>query len=414
VESAIDMQISEHFYSNKAGCLSAYRKMHNTQSVLLRAVEDWKSALDNGKYCGAIMMDLSKAFDVIPHGLLLAKLNAYGYDRNCVELISNYLNDRYQRTKICQARSNWIKIRKGVPQGSILGPTLFNIFINDMLYCVKDYGLYNYADDNTVSYICDTSIELVTKLELCGDIITEWFASNGMQANPDKYQSIVFGNKADLPSSFTIKGHNVKCIENVKLLGIHIDKRLTFNTHISDICKKASRQVNAVMRLSKVLDSDVKETIYASFVRSTFSYCPVVWMFGGQTNIKKLEKLQCRALRFVYNEFDASCDDLLLMSKNMSISTYLKYALCTEVYKCMKGLAPDYLCSLFTSQSQSYYMRDNFKVVQRKFKSITYGYHCFSYYGAKVWNELPVHVKCCENIEDFKRKLKLHYTSARQ
>jgi len=408
VESAIDMQISDYFYSTKAGCLSAYRKMYNTQSVLIRAIEDWKNALDEGKYCGAILMDLSKAFDVIPHDLMLAEMNAYGFDRHCIELISNYLSDRYQRTKINQARSKWMKITKGVPQGSILGPTLFNIFINDMLFCVKDYGIYNYADDNTVSYICSTSDELSRKLEMSGDKITDWFSLNGMQANPEKYQSIVFGSKEDLPKSFTIKGQIVQCADNVRLLGVDIDRKLSFNTHISELCKKASRQINAVIRLTNVLDSDVKEIIYQSFIRSTFSYCPVVWMFSGQTNIKKLDKLQCRALRFVYNEFDIPCDDLLRNSKHMSISTFLKYALCIEVFKCVNDMSPDYLCTLFETKTQPYNMRDNYKVIQKNFRTITYGFHSFTYYGAKLWNELPVVIKCSNSIDEFKGKLKMY------
>ena len=406
VESAVDMQLSEQFYDKKAGCLSAYRKMHNTQSVLLKAVEDWKNALDKDKYCGAILMDLSKAFDVIPHGLLLAKLHVYGFDRHCIDLIANYLKDRYQRTKICRARSEWVIIRKGIPQGSILGPTLFNIFINDMLISVKDYNVYNYADDNTVSYECDSSIELARILETCGDTMTEWFTNNGMQANPDKYQAIVFGNKTELPKCFSVKGKEVKCIDHVRLLGVEIDRGLKFDLHISDICKKASRQINAIMRLCYTLDTDVKEKIYSAFIKSTFSYCPVVWMFSSKGNIKKLERLQCRALKFVYCDFDSSYSELLQRNNEMSVHSYLEYALCIEVYKCLNNLNPDYLCSLFERKPQTYNMRDNYKIVQKKFNKIFSGYHSFTYYGAKIWNGLPIKLKSIETINDFKKQLK--------
>ena len=407
VESAIDLQISKKFYDKKAGCLSAYRKMHNTQSVLVKAIEDWKLALDNGKYCGAIMMDLSKAFDVIPHGLLLAKLHAYGFKSNCLELIADYLKDRYQRTKLSQARSSWTRIKKGVPQGSILGPTLFNIFINDMLFCVKDFGIYNYADDNTVSYACDSYDDLVKTLEMCGDKLTEWFTANGMQANPEKYQAIVFGNKPDVPSSFCIKGEIVKCIDSVRLLGVEIDSKLNFNHHVSDLCKKASRQLNSAMRLINKLDFDVRKTIYTSFLKSTFSYCPVVWMFCGQGNIKKLERIQYRALKFVFNDFETSYEDLLQRNNDMSISTYLKFTLCVEVYKCMNNLSPHYLSSLFERKNVSYNMRDDCKIMQKRFNRTMYGYYSFSYYGSKLWNDLPVNVKTTECLNEFKNKLKI-------
>ena len=405
IESAIEMQVSELFYNEKAGCLSAYRKSHNTESMLVKAVNDWKDALDEGKYCGAILMDLSKAFDVIPHGLLVAKINAYGFDENCVNLIYNYLNGRHQRVKVRQARSKWIKITKGVPQGSILGPTLFNIFINDLLFSVTGYGIYNYADDNTISCISESSADLVCGIEKCGDLVTEWFKNNGMQANPDKYQAIVFGRKNDLPRHFTIKGYNVQCVENVKLLGVEIDRKLLFDEHVLSICKKASRQINAVMRLSKVLDISVKENIFSSFIKSTFSYCPLVWMFCGHRNIRKLDRLQHRALRFVYNDFEASYSELLLRANSMSISSYLKYKLCIEVYKCVNNLAPSYICDSFEKKPQVYDMRDNLKLIQRKFNSVNYGYNAFKYYGSKVWNELPTHVKCSMSLQEFKIKV---------
>lgn len=404
MESAIDCQLSKYFYDKKAGCLSAYRKMYNTQSVLVKAIEDWRYALDNGKYCAAILMDLSKAFDVIPHGLLIAKLSAYGFSLDCVKLIQNYLNDRFQRVKVKQARSNWSVIKKGVPQGSVLGPTLFNIFINDMLFCVSGVELYNYADDNTIACISESPHELVIKMEQCGNKITEWFITNGMQANPDKYQAIAFGNKNDAPQCFAIRGQNIKCNDNVKLLGIEIDCKLSFDKHVSHLCKRASKQINAIMRLSKVLDLDVKMSIFLSFIKSIFSYCPLTWMFTKHSNIRKLERLQHRALRFVYSDFDASYTDLLQRNNTMSVTSYLKYMLSIEVYKCVNNLSPDYLCELFENKSIKYDMRDNNKIIQRKFKSISYGYNSFKYYGAKVWNELPTDVKCCTTLREFKRK----------
>ena len=349
-------------------------------------------------------MDLSKAFDVIPHGLLIAKLYAYGYSLDCAKLIQNYLNDRYQRVKVKQARSDWSMIRKGVPQGSILGPTLFNIFINDMLFCAQGVELYNYADDNTISYTSDSPYELTSKLEQCGNKITNWFMTNGMQANPDKYQAIIFGNKNDAPQYFTIGGQNVMCNENVKLLGIEIDCKLTFDLHVSQLCKKASRQINALMRLSNMLDHDVKMNIFMSFIKSIFNYCPVTWMFTRSGNIRKLDRLQHRALQFVYGDFYASYSDLLQRSNTMSVTSYLKYMLSIEVYKCINNLSPDYLCDLFEIKVNKYDMRDNRRIIQNRFKSINYGYNSFKYYGAKVWNELPSDVKSCTTLTEFKQR----------
>ncbi len=132
------------------------------QTTLLRIVEDWKEALDNNMYIGAIIMDLSKAFDCIPHDLVLAKLKAYGVGDQSCNLIASYLSNRHQRVKLGENCSTWQEMIKGVPQGSILGPLIFNIFINDIFYFVNKSKLYNYADDNTLSH-CDKSAENVKK-----------------------------------------------------------------------------------------------------------------------------------------------------------------------------------------------------------------------------------------------------------
>jgi hypothetical protein len=203
-------------------------------------VEDWKCALDDGKYVGAILMDLSKAFDVVPHGLLIAKLNAYGCDNDFIRLMHSYLTDRRQRTKIGNVRSDWKMLRKGVPQGSILGPPLFNIFSNDIYSSVEKSDMYNYADDNTLSHSHDTPDCLKHELEMDAENITEWFTENGMEANVPKYQPIVFGSKQEAPTSFNVNDNELKCLDVVKLLGVHIDSKLKFDKHIDTICLKAA------------------------------------------------------------------------------------------------------------------------------------------------------------------------------
>jgi hypothetical protein len=164
--------------------LCAFRKGHGWQTTLLRLLEDWKVALD--KNVAAILMDLSKAFDCLPHDILLCKLSAYGLSPNSVKLLQNYLTGRKQQIKLQGVLSSWADIQKGVSQGSIIGPLLFNIFINDIFYFIEHGTLYNYADDNTLSYVDDKFERLISILEKERLVLIEWFKINCMQVNPDK------------------------------------------------------------------------------------------------------------------------------------------------------------------------------------------------------------------------------------
>ena len=162
----------------------------------------------------------------------------------------SYLSDRTQQIKIGNAVSSLAEIQKGVPQGSILGPLLFNVFINDIFYFIKNCTLYNYADDNTLSFHSLDFEELIKVLQCEGKILIDWFTFNCMQANPNKFQAIAAGKRTHEKSpSFKFKLIDIKCDEVDKLLGIDIEFRLNVDNHIlSNICKKASQQLN-VMKL---------------------------------------------------------------------------------------------------------------------------------------------------------------------
>ena len=158
-------QLLKHFNAIFHKLLSAFRKGYSCQSILLKFIEDAKKALDNGNYVGVIFMDLSKAFDCLPHGLLIAKLNAYGLTLPACELLGSYLSGRRQRVKIGGTRSHWSFLEKGVPQGSILGPLLFNIFLNDLFYFIEKCSLYNFADDNSLSNAASTLMDVKSNLQ---------------------------------------------------------------------------------------------------------------------------------------------------------------------------------------------------------------------------------------------------------
>ena len=348
-ERAMHNQLSEFFDNIFHPSLAAFRKGFGCQSTLLRLLEDWRKALDNHQFAAAILMDLSKAFDCLPHDLLIEKLRAYGLAPDAVSLLSSYLSDRVQQVRLGSHTSTWEKIIKGVPQGSILGPLLFNVFINDIFYFVKQAVIYNYADDNTLSFIHNNLVVLKKVLEEESCILIDWFFNNFMKANPTKFQAICIGKNAhENIASFKVDSVEIKCEENVTLLGVNIDFMLSFDDHVTDICKKASKQLAVLKRLGRFLTKQGKLTIYNSFIVSNFNYCPLAWHFCSMSSTNKMEKVQERALRFINNDFTSSLQDLLSSTSTVSLHVRRMKQMATEVFKIVNDMSPEYIKDLIT------------------------------------------------------------------
>ena len=215
----------DYFKHIMSDLLSAFRKKYGCHHVLTSLVEDCKQALDKHMHVGLLLLDLSKAFDWLPHKLLLYKLHAYGVSRDACDLLCSYLTNRSQRVKISSVKSDWAKLIKGVPQGSVIGPMLFNVFINDLTYVVENTcPLYNYADDNTLGFWHNRLDDLRLDFEYGSKIGIEWFQENHMKVNVSKFQSIVLKPKGVIPDvEFHVSGHSLKPVSCVKLLGVKID-----------------------------------------------------------------------------------------------------------------------------------------------------------------------------------------------
>ena len=232
-------QLSNHtkYFLNQILC--GFRKAHSTQHALFRLLQSWQRELDESGYVGTILMDLSKAYDCIPHQLLIAKLEAYGLHKNSLNLLADYLSGRKQRTKIGSVFSEWWKIICGIPQGSILGPLLFNIFINDLFFFVLKCDICNFADDSTM-YSCNKLLsKILANLRFDLKSVLMWFTVNSLNPNPGKFQYMILGKCVTNQLSLFINGIKIERTSEVVLLGITIDDQLTFKIHIEYKCRIA-------------------------------------------------------------------------------------------------------------------------------------------------------------------------------
>ena len=232
--------------------------------------------MKSGGQAAAVVTDLSKAFDCIDHELLIAKLNAYGFDNSSLTFIYSFLSGRKQRTKINSSFSCWAEILFGVPQGSILGPFLFN------------------------AYICDLFFEVTSE-------------------------------------------------SMVKLLGIHIDNRLNFDYHVSQLCKKASKKLHALARIFKYVETSKRKILVNAFIISQFSYCPLIWMFHNRKMEHSINRIHERALCLIYPSVSKlTFKELLNKNKTVSIHQKNVQVLATEICKAKLNISPEISKELFS------------------------------------------------------------------
>ena len=273
-------------------------------------------------------------------------MHAYNFDHNVLALIYSYLSERKQRTKINSSFSTWHDIFVGVPQGSNLGPLLFNIYINDIFYIIKDVNIANFADDNSPFIFNKSITEVLNLLEEDSNKLYSWYELNCLKPNADKYHLLLSSHDKNLELS--INTEKVKNSSEEKLLGVTFDNDFSCNTHVKNMCKKASKKLHALYRVCKYITQKQRRIIMKAFIESQFGYCPLVWIFHGNRTLNNtMNKIQERALRLVYTDYHSTYDQLL--EKDGSYRNHHRnlQRLAIEIYKFKNKLGPEILNDIF-------------------------------------------------------------------
>ena len=274
----------------------------------------------------------------------------------------------------------------GVPQGSILGPLLFNIFICDMFYFVEDYGVANYADDST-PYSAKSNHKLVIEeLEKSSSIPFKWLQTNYMKVNADKRHLLLSGNTKLISN---IDNNLTESEKEQVLLGITIDSDLSFEEHINNLCKKASQKLNALARISGYMDIEKRRTLMKSFITSQFGYCPLIWMFHGRGLNNKINSIHERALRITYGDKTSTFQQLLEKDNSVSIHHRNLQALAPEMLKISNNLSPNIVKEIFQKRIVPYNLCSENSFMSRQVNSVYHGTESLSFLGPKIWEQVP-------------------------
>ena len=245
-------QVMDCFTRNKllSDAQFGFRKGHSTTSCIMNLLNDIYISMDNKQVTGVVFLDLKKAFDTVDHGVLLRKLHMYGLDANSVAWFNSYLSGRYQQTKVNGSLSKSRHMSHGVPQGSILGPLLFIIYINDLSTYLSETKTSLYADDTAIYCSSVSAVEVVLSLRMDLSMVTEWLRANKLTLNTSKTKYMFIGSKPLVSKiadqNISMGGASLERVQVFKYLGLWLDENLTFDFHVNKVYNKACQRLGAI------------------------------------------------------------------------------------------------------------------------------------------------------------------------
>jgi hypothetical protein len=370
VEICIHKQIVTYFETNNLLTTAqfGFRSKLSTVKAIENIVSNIYEGFENKIISCATLLDLSKAFDMVPHNILIEKLKYYGMELNSLNLVSSYLNNRFQMVKINNCKSNLMRIKKGVPQGSVLGPLLFIIYTNDLPQFLPSKTIM-YADDTTILNSDKSLDSLKEKNEIVLCESAKWFNANLLLLNSEKTEEIIFNL-------------NVLNTENrsVKLLGVHIDQKLCWNIQIEHLCNKLSRVIFLLYKLRHSVSCTLMLYSYYAFFHSHLTYGILLW--GNSTDSNLVFKWQKKALRCVLNlKSNESCKEHF---KRLGIITVPGL----YVYNCLMYVKENLIKFQPRSNVHSHNTRHNHQI-DLPFSKLTKVHKSYRYMSLDLFNHLP-------------------------
>ena len=392
-------------------CESQYgfRSNRSTSMALLELIEEITSAVDNKKCTIGVFIDLKKAFDTIDHKLLLTKLEHYGIRGVAYDWIKSYLCERKQYVSVNSCNSEDMNVVCGVPQGSILGPKLFILYVNDIANVSSLLRFVLFADDTNIILSGDDAKEISNTLSIELDKLNSWFAVNKLSLNVSKTNYMIFGNKKidkDMNIRVGINGISIDRVYNTHFLGVTIDDKLNWKEHIKMIQSKLSKTTAIIYKASHVLTERALYILYCSLALPYMSYCAEIWGNTYRTNVlpvfikqKRLLRIVCRAKRFDHTT------PLFYKMHALKLFDLIKLKTAVVMFKAYNNMLPVNLQKLFVRVEPIRRTR-NVNMFERRFVRTELKSMSLSNCGVKLWNGLEINIKSCRNVQVFKKCFK--------